>query len=78
MQKPASPRPRRALAAAVKRHVRRRSYDKVRRLAVIVKDGKVTVRGSAPSYYLKQLALEGARICLEGTGMMLHLEIDVP
>ena len=77
MQKPASPRPRCALAEAVKRHVQCRSYDKVRRLAVIVEDGKVTVRGSVSSYYLKQLALEGARICLEGTGMMLHIEIDV-
>jgi hypothetical protein len=50
MQKLASRRPRCALAEAVKRQVRRRSYDKVRRLAVIVDGASIFVDGGMTLY----------------------------
>jgi hypothetical protein len=65
------------VAGVIARSIRRRTDGRVRDVRVEVADGVVTVRGSAPSYYLKQLALEAARAGLTGSHRTLLLEITV-
>lgn len=65
------------LADRVADTVRERTGGRLRDAAVVVADGTVTVRGVAPSFYLKQLALEAARVALRGLPFTFQLEIAV-
>ncbi len=63
---------------AVKNSVSFRCHGRIQRLAIHVEPDRVVVRGSASSYYAKQLALEGAKAALKDAGYSLQVEIDVP
>lgn len=45
----------------IERRVRARSYGRIRRLHVALRDGRVVLRGRSETYYAKQLAQQGAR-----------------
>jgi hypothetical protein len=66
-----------SVAESVRRLILRRTGDRVRAVAVEIADSVVTVRGGAPSFYLKQLALEAARGGIAGSGLKLRLEVTV-
>lgn len=57
--------------------VRGRTGGRLRDARVVVDRGVVTVSGSAPSFYLKQIALEAARAALRGLPFQLALEVTV-
>jgi hypothetical protein len=61
---------------AVERAIRARTWGRVANLLVEARGERVIVRGSAPTYYLKQLALEAAREALATTRPFL-IDIDV-
>ena len=61
----------------VAQNIRLRTGGQVRDVRVEVGPDTVTVRGLAPSFYLKQLALEAARASLRGSQLKLRLEITV-
>jgi hypothetical protein len=65
------------LAEQVTATVRERTGGRLREAAVVVAEGVVTVRGVAPSFYLKQLALEATRAALRGFPFTFQLEIAV-
>ena len=65
------------LAGRITAAVRERTGGRLRDARVAVGAGAVTVSGVAPSYYLKQLALEAARAALRGLPFRLELEITV-
>jgi osmotically-inducible protein OsmY len=65
------------LADRIARAVRDRTGGRVRNADVTVTDGAVVVRGAAPSYYLKQMALEAARSVLRGLPVLIRLEVTV-
>lgn len=65
------------LADRVAAAIRKRTGRRLRALRVSVDQGVVAVSGMAPSYYLKQLALEAARSALRGLPFHLVLEITV-
>jgi hypothetical protein len=46
---------------AVERQIRNRTWGRIRRLHVEWKGNRVVVQGSAPTYYVKQLALQAVR-----------------
>ena len=48
----------------IERAIARRTWGRLRRLAIEITPDRVIVRGCAPSYYLKQLAIQA---CLEAT-----------
>jgi len=50
------------LPLTIERHIARRTWGRLRQLAIEVSGDRVTVRGCAPSYYVKQLAIQA---CLE-------------
>jgi hypothetical protein len=60
----AAPNPNEGLPLAIERHIARRTWGRLRQLAIEVSGDRVTVRGCAPSYYVKQLAIQA---CLEAT-----------
>jgi hypothetical protein len=62
----------------IERQIVQRTWGRVHRLRVEVKDDRVVVHGCTSSYYLKQLALEGVRDVLGGTDPAeVQLDIDV-
>lgn len=65
------------LADEIARAVRDRTAGRLREASVAVTNDAVVVRGIAPSYYLKQLALEAARTALRGLPVLIRLEITV-
>ncbi|MFO0848256.1 MAG: hypothetical protein U0871_06835 [Gemmataceae bacterium] len=65
------------LADEIARAVRERTAGRLREASVAVTDDAVIVRGVAPSYYLKQLALEAARASLRGLPVLIRLEVTV-
>jgi hypothetical protein len=50
-----------ALEEAIERHIRQRTWGRVHQLHVEVRDGRAHVRGCAPSYYVKQLAIQAVQ-----------------
>ena len=63
------------LADQILRAVHERTSDRLRDTRVVVTGGAVTVHGIAPSFYLKQLALEAARTALRGLPVVILLEM---
>jgi hypothetical protein len=59
-----------ALVRAIERHIVRRAWGRIRELEVEVKDGLIFIRGFAPSYFLKQLALQGVLDLIDPAGPM--------
>lgn len=57
--------------------VRERTNGRLRDARVTVAEETVTLHGLAPSFYLKQLAVEAARAALGGLPFRLQLEITV-
>lgn len=53
-----------ALPRAIERHIAQRTWGRLRHLIIDVNGERVRVQGCAPSYYLKQLAIQA---CLEAT-----------
>ena len=66
--------PNEALPQDLERHIARRTWGRLRRLAIEVTRDRVTVRGCAPSYYVKQLAIQA---CLEATETAPPPRLDV-
>lgn len=54
------------LTQRVESHIRQSTHDRIRDLTVEEVHGLVVVRGNAPSYHTKQLALHGALELLSG------------
>ena len=65
------------LVGRISAAVRERTGGRLRDARVVVDRDVVTVSGSAPSFYLKQLALEAARAVLGDFSCRLNLEITV-
>ncbi len=65
------------LAEKIATHVRAKTGGRVRSAQVRVESSVVTVSGGAPSFHLKQLALEAARDVLTGLPFRLNVEITV-
>jgi len=64
------------LPLTIERHIAQRTFGRLRQLAIEVSGDRVTVRGRAPSYYVKQLAIQA---CLEATeaGPPPRLDVDI-
>lgn len=65
------------LAGRIAAAVRERTGGRLRGARIVVDRGVVTVSGAAPTFYLKQLALEAARAALRGLPFQLALEVTV-
>ncbi len=65
------------LADQIARAVHERTNGRLRNAGVTVTGDAVVVCGIAPSFYLKQLALEAARTALRGLPVLIRLEITV-
>jgi hypothetical protein len=53
-----------ALPGRIERQIAQRTWGRLRHLSIDVSEERVRVQGCAPSYYLKQLAIQA---CLEAT-----------
>jgi len=68
----------RTLEETIKDRIVQRTGGKIELLQVKAECDRVVICGSAPSYYLKQLALQGARDALGGTfATQIELNIEV-
>ena len=71
-----------SLAELLARYVARRVGTRVRSVAVAVRGEKLVVRGSAPSYYVRQLLQSAVQEFVECMGITslddIEFEIDVP
>ncbi len=65
--------PAEGLEQAVHRRIAQRTWGRVRQLHVEVDAQRVIVRGSCPTYYLKQLALAAVQEALPGTPVEFDL-----
>jgi hypothetical protein len=59
-----------ALGRAIERQIMRRAWGRIQALAVEVSDRQIVIRGRAPSYSIKQLALQGVLDLVESGGPM--------
>jgi hypothetical protein len=67
-----------AMHQAITRRIRERTYGRIDLLEVVVNGDTVIVRGRAPSYYLKQLALQGVLDVLAANrSMQIKSQIEV-
>jgi hypothetical protein len=64
-----------ALEEVIERHITQRTWGRVHQLHVEVRDGRAHVRGCAPTYYVKQLAIQAVHDVDES--LPVELEIDV-
>jgi hypothetical protein len=64
-----------ALGRAIERQIMRRAWGRIRALAVEVSDSQIVIRGRAPSYSFKQLAVQGVLDLIEAAGPM-RIEMD--
>jgi hypothetical protein len=62
-----------ALEQAVRRRIAQRTWGRLRQLEVEVDAQRVIVRGSSPTYYLKQLALAAVQEALPATPVELDI-----
>jgi len=65
-----------ALAEAIKRRIMVRTWGRIQSLEVEQMGGGVVIRGGAPCYYLKQLALQGVLDVL-GSARAIRIELNV-
>jgi hypothetical protein len=65
------------LPAEIAAVIRERTGGRLTHLRVTVEGSVVNVSGMAPSFYLKQLALEAVRAALRGLPLRTELEITV-
>ena len=65
-----------SLAEQVESRVREEAHDHIRDLSVEEEHGRVVVRGEAPTYYDKQLALHGALDVLPGERLDAEISVD--
>ena len=65
------------LEIQVERCIRQRTFGRIQRLLVAVHDGHVVVTGTAPTYYVKQLAVEAARRASQTWNLPLRVDIGV-
>lgn len=65
------------LEVQVERSIRQRTFGRIQRLQVAVHNGHVIVSGSAPTYYVKQLAIEAARWASQPWNLPLRVDIGV-
>jgi hypothetical protein len=59
-----------ALERAIERQITRRAWGRIKELEVEVKDSLIFVRGFVPSFFFKQLALEGVLDLIDPAGPM--------
>jgi hypothetical protein len=64
------------LEQAIKHQIMQRTGGRIQLLDVQVKDGEVVVQGSAPCYYVKQLALQGVLEVID-SAQEIKVQIDV-
>ena len=64
------------LTQTIEQQVARRTWGRVHRLAVEVSGDRILVRGWTPSYYVKQLAIQGALEVLGGADAP-RLQVDI-
>ena len=63
---------------AIRHQILERTAGRIRTLEVEVIDNRIVIRGRAPSYYLKQLALQGVLDVLGSAGAMrIELNVEV-
>jgi hypothetical protein len=68
-----------ALEQAIKQQIARRTGGRVQMLEVELKNGEVVIRGRAPCYYLKQLALQAVLDVIGSAGattIQHHVEVQ--
>ena len=58
----------------IERAIARRTWGRLRHLAIELTEDRVIVRGCAPSYYVKQLAIQA---CLEATESATPPQLDI-
>jgi hypothetical protein len=66
------------LEQAIKHRIVQRTARRIQRLEVEVIDNRIVIRGRVPSYYLKQLALQGVLDVLDSEGatsIEINLEV---
>ena len=67
-----------ALERAIERQIRQRTWGRLQGLEVRARHDLVIIRGRAPSYYVKQLALQGVLELVGSAGAMrIHLHVEV-
>ena len=54
----------------------RKGYSPLRAVGVVVTDGRVSLHGRVPSFHLKQVAQEAARVVPGGSGLVNRLAVD--
>jgi len=64
------------LAQQVESRVRETTHGRIRNLKVEEVQGRVVVRGQAPSHHTKQLALQGALELLSGDRFCANITVD--
>lgn len=64
------------LSQLVESRIRQSTHDRIRDLTVEEVQGQFVVRGSAPSYHTKQLALHGALELLAGGRLSTEITVD--
>jgi hypothetical protein len=64
-----------SLTEQIERLVRQLAHDRIRDLTVREDDGRILIRGQAPTYYTKQMAMHGALQLVSGD--RLRAEITV-
>jgi hypothetical protein len=80
MAAPALPKPAAEalpLCDAIERHIHLRTNGRVQFLRVELAVESVVISGSSPSYYVKQLAIEGAREALRGRHDAPALQVHI-
>jgi hypothetical protein len=67
------------LCDAIERHIHHRTHGRVQFLRVELAVESVIITGASPSYYIKQLAIEGAREVLrdrrDAPALQVHIRV---
>jgi hypothetical protein len=64
-----------ALSQLVESRIRQSTHDRIRDLKVIEVQGRLVVRGTAPSHHAKQLALHGALELMPGDSFRTEITV---
>jgi hypothetical protein len=64
------------LRQALKESIHQQAWGRIRKLHIMMMDGRVIVHGVAPSFYLKQRAIAGAQDALAAANVG-EIELDV-
>lgn len=65
------------LTETIERNIVQRTWGRIHQLSVQLCDDRILVRGRTPSYYVKQLAIQGALEALDDDAPHLDINIDV-